>query len=96
MWVTWLIDRTNPLTEGHLQRHQNFAPALNGRYLSSNVNITIPGSHGQNVSVPVGGMSTSCSIFWASLIHDLQTVSSNSKPNSTYDDILFIIKLTMR
>ncbi|KAL9712115.1 hypothetical protein Ac2012v2_005192 [Leucoagaricus gongylophorus] len=54
MWVTWLIDRTNPLTEGHLQRHQNFAPALNGRYLSSNVNITIPGSHGQNVSVPVG------------------------------------------
>lgn len=30
--------------------HQNFAPKLHGRYLSSNANITI-----NNVSVPVGG-----------------------------------------
>ncbi|KAL0564807.1 hypothetical protein V5O48_017229 [Marasmius crinis-equi] len=32
-----------------LDMHQNFAPALNGRYLSSNVNLTI-----DNNSVPVG------------------------------------------
>ena len=35
--------------------HQNFAPKLNGRYLSSNVNITVADQDGNPVSVPVGG-----------------------------------------
>ncbi|EJD02034.1 uncharacterized protein FOMMEDRAFT_134659 [Fomitiporia mediterranea MF3/22] len=39
-----------------LDMHTDFAPHWNGRYLSSNVNITIPSSSdaSQNVSVPVG------------------------------------------
>ncbi|EJD02037.1 uncharacterized protein FOMMEDRAFT_86703 [Fomitiporia mediterranea MF3/22] len=39
-----------------LDTHTDFAPHWNGRYLSSNVNITIPSSSdaSQNVSVPVG------------------------------------------
>ncbi|PIL33613.1 hypothetical protein GSI_04236 [Ganoderma sinense ZZ0214-1] len=37
--------------------YKNFAPRLNGRYLSSNVNITVTDAHGNNVSVPVGGLS---------------------------------------
>ena len=36
--------------------YKTFAPRLNGRYLSSNVNITITDARGNNVSVPVGGM----------------------------------------
>jgi hypothetical protein len=35
--------------------YANFAPKLNGRYLSSNVNITVFDKHGAKVSVPVGG-----------------------------------------
>ncbi|PIL26310.1 hypothetical protein GSI_12066 [Ganoderma sinense ZZ0214-1] len=34
--------------------YKHFAPSLNGRYLSSNVNITVADAHGNNVSVPVG------------------------------------------
>ncbi|KAM5534183.1 hypothetical protein V8D89_008982 [Ganoderma adspersum] len=34
--------------------YRTFAPRLNGRYLSSNVNITVTDAHGNNVSVPVG------------------------------------------
>ena len=39
-----------------LDMHTDFAPHWNGRYLSSNANITIPSSSdpSQNVSVPVG------------------------------------------
>ncbi|THH29550.1 hypothetical protein EUX98_g4639 [Antrodiella citrinella] len=37
-----------------LDMYKNFAPHLNGRYLSSNVNITVPDKHGVNQSVPVG------------------------------------------
>ena len=37
-----------------LDMYKNFAPKLNGRYLSSNVNITVPDGHGNAVSVPVG------------------------------------------
>ncbi|KAF8161382.1 Metallo-dependent phosphatase-like protein [Crassisporium funariophilum] len=37
-----------------LDMHQNFAPKFNGRYLSSNVNITVQNAKGQAVSVPVG------------------------------------------
>ncbi|KAL4249233.1 Calcineurin-like phosphoesterase domain-containing protein [Abortiporus biennis] len=37
-----------------LDMHVNFAPKLNGRYLTSNVNITVPDAHGNAVSVPVG------------------------------------------
>ena len=37
--------------------YKTFAPRLNGRYLSSNVNITVLDAHGNNVSVPVGGTS---------------------------------------
>ena len=36
--------------------YKTFAPRLNGRYLSSNVNITVTDARGNNVSVPVGGM----------------------------------------
>ncbi|KAH9485631.1 hypothetical protein JR316_0002541 [Psilocybe cubensis] len=35
-------------------RHQNFAPSLKGRYLTSNVNITLLNDAGQVVSVPIG------------------------------------------
>ncbi|OCH90565.1 hypothetical protein OBBRIDRAFT_834882 [Obba rivulosa] len=34
--------------------YTNFAPKLNGRYLSSNVNITVFNEHGKPESVPVG------------------------------------------
>jgi hypothetical protein len=37
-----------------LDMFKNFVPKLHGRYLSSNVNITVPDSHGKLVSVPVG------------------------------------------
>ncbi|KAG6816708.1 hypothetical protein H0H87_003683 [Tephrocybe sp. NHM501043] len=37
-----------------LDMHLNFAPKFNGRYLSSNANITLPNKHGKLVSVPVG------------------------------------------
>ncbi|PPR00075.1 hypothetical protein CVT24_008977 [Panaeolus cyanescens] len=37
-----------------LDMHQNFAPSLKGRYLSSNVNITLLNDKGQVVTVPVG------------------------------------------
>ncbi|KAI0692870.1 Metallo-dependent phosphatase-like protein [Cerioporus squamosus] len=35
--------------------YKTFAPKLKGRYLSSNVNITVVDEHGKAVSVPVGG-----------------------------------------
>ncbi|EDQ99504.1 uncharacterized protein LACBIDRAFT_334938 [Laccaria bicolor S238N-H82] len=37
-----------------LDMYKNFAPRFNGRYLSSNVNITVVNEHGQLQSVPVG------------------------------------------
>ena len=37
-----------------LDMYQNFVPKFPGRYLSSNVNITIAGPNGSPVSVPVG------------------------------------------
>lgn len=37
-----------------LDMHLNFAPKFPGRYLSSNVNITVEGPSGTPVSVPVG------------------------------------------
>ncbi|KAI0253692.1 Metallo-dependent phosphatase-like protein [Lactifluus subvellereus] len=37
-----------------LDMHLNFAPKFPGRYLSSNVNITVAGPYGTPVSVPVG------------------------------------------
>ena len=40
--------------------YTNFAPKLDGRYLSSNVNITVFDKHGNNVSVPVGGKGFDC------------------------------------
>ena len=40
--------------ENALDMHKNFAPRYPGRYLSSNVNITIPDANGNLVSVPVG------------------------------------------
>ena len=40
-----------------LDMYQNFAPAFKGRYLSSNVNITVADEHGKPVSVPVGSES---------------------------------------
>ncbi|KIL68725.1 hypothetical protein M378DRAFT_157830 [Amanita muscaria Koide BX008] len=37
-----------------LDMYQNFVPHFNGRYLSSNVNITIADAEGNPISVPVG------------------------------------------
>ncbi|KAK0202998.1 Metallo-dependent phosphatase-like protein [Desarmillaria ectypa] len=37
-----------------LDMHQNLAPKLNGRYLSSNVNITLAGQNNNTIDVPVG------------------------------------------
>ncbi|KAI0310757.1 Metallo-dependent phosphatase-like protein [Amylostereum chailletii] len=37
-----------------LDVHRNLVPKFNGRYLSSNVNITVPDAAGNLVSVPVG------------------------------------------
>ena len=41
-------------------RYTNFVPNLQGRYLSSNVNITVFNSEGKAVSVPVGSKFPSC------------------------------------
>jgi hypothetical protein len=38
-------------------RHRDFAPSYNGRYLSSNVNITYVDSNGSVVNTPVGCMT---------------------------------------
>jgi hypothetical protein len=37
-----------------LDMYLNFAPKFPGRYLSSNVNISVSGPNGSVVSVPVG------------------------------------------
>ncbi|KAK0434597.1 Metallo-dependent phosphatase-like protein [Armillaria borealis] len=37
-----------------LDMHQNLAPKLNGRYLSSNVNITLADQNNKTVDIPVG------------------------------------------
>lgn len=37
-----------------LDMYKNFAPKLHGRYLSSNVNITVQDAHGKWISTPVG------------------------------------------
>ncbi|KAK0488716.1 Metallo-dependent phosphatase-like protein [Armillaria novae-zelandiae] len=37
-----------------LDMYQNFAPKLNGRYLSSNVNITLADQNNKTIDVPVG------------------------------------------
>lgn len=37
-----------------LDMYRNFAPDLNGRYLSSNVNITVFGENNETINVPVG------------------------------------------
>lgn len=34
--------------------HSIFAPKMNGRYLTSNVNVTVADKEGQPISVPVG------------------------------------------
>ena len=63
--------------------HQNFAPKLNGRYLSSNVNITVADQDGNPVSVPVGGtcflayqrfmlVSTECSLTSCRAVREVQ------------------------
>lgn len=41
--------------ENTLDMYNNFAPDLNGRYLSSNVNITVFGENNETINVPVGG-----------------------------------------
>lgn len=37
-----------------LDMHTNFAPQLKGRYLTSNVNITVSDKQGNPVSIPLG------------------------------------------
>ncbi|KIL65228.1 hypothetical protein M378DRAFT_162158 [Amanita muscaria Koide BX008] len=41
-----------------LDMYQNFAPHFNGRYLSSNVNITVADANGNLITVPVGSRYT--------------------------------------
>lgn len=53
--LTNVDDQFNDLIYcAELDRYTNFVPHLNGRYLSSNVNITVFNSDGEVVSVPVG------------------------------------------
>ena len=43
--------------------YKNFAPKLGGRYLSSNVNITVQDKYGNWVNVPVGGAFILCQLL---------------------------------
>ena len=45
-----------------LDMYKNFMPKFNGRYLSSNVNITVADLHGNPVSITVGGKCPSLAI----------------------------------
>jgi hypothetical protein len=44
----------NAGVDAHVTRYTNFVPHIHGRYLSSNVNITVFNSDGESESVPVG------------------------------------------
>lgn len=46
-----------------LYRYQNFAPKFEGRYLSSNVNITVVDKDGKPMSVPVGSAYNSSPLY---------------------------------
>ena len=48
------VSFTSGTIEKSPDRYTNFAPAFKGRYLTSNVNITVFNEEGQVVSVPVG------------------------------------------
>lgn len=45
-----------------LDMYQNFAPALKGRYLSSNVNITVADKNNNTIDVPVGSTPPSINV----------------------------------
>ena len=63
-----------------LDMYKNFAPKLNGRYLSSNVNITVADKHGNPVSVPVGGACPTClASAQRSLVDTMQSGSRSSR-----------------
>ena len=64
-----------------LDMYKNFAPKLGGRYLSSNVNITVQDQNGSWVNVPVGGAFISVSYRPFSRLFT-QTVSESSGPKS--------------
>ncbi|KAG6875388.1 hypothetical protein C0993_009448, partial [Termitomyces sp. T159_Od127] len=54
----------------------NFAPKFKGRYLSSNVNITVADEHGNVVNVPVGGIGrqiTSLGVLYDFTDNDVNT-----------------------
>jgi len=59
--VSWYIISSHELYyyADAYDMYTNFAPNLNGRYLSSNVNITVFDQNNNSVSVPVG------SEFWS-------------------------------
>lgn len=61
--------------------YKNFAPRLGGRYLSSNVNITVPDKSGNYVSVPVGGRYQFSTVS-INTKHHRQIVSENSRHKS--------------
>ncbi len=56
--------------------HKTFAPKLNGRYLSSNVNITVLDVFGRNVSVPVGGRSSLGDLTVGKIAHKVGSARS--------------------
>jgi len=66
-----------------LSRYTNFVPHLRGRYLTSNVNITVFNSDGESESVPVGSKFKLRFTFVLSMSFP-QTVTPSSLPGSKY------------
>ena len=60
-----------------LDMHRNFAPKFPGRYLTSNVNITVAGPDGSPISVPVGSqlqLGRDCAQFLMIICRSLRQV----------------------
>ncbi|KAF8885967.1 Metallo-dependent phosphatase-like protein [Infundibulicybe gibba] len=71
-----------------LDMYNNFAPRFNGRYLTSNVNITVADKHGKSVTVPIGSepfREVQDAEVWfshAPVFHAAHTVSRGRKVTS--------------
>jgi hypothetical protein len=77
-------------------RYKDFAPKFHGRYLSSNVNITVFDDQNNVVSVPIG--SASCPIcfkhsFSVLRVYVMQAVLPNSTPQSTVSGFMTFIQV---
>ena len=49
-----VLSLTRPCLDQCGPSSTNFAPKLKGKYLTSNVNITVAGKHNNTISVPIG------------------------------------------